>query len=97
MTFLDDLFQNRSGGPWIEGYTITMGDPNKWLHHHTTRPDKTLVDKRVWINLPIYVNGKLFCRVSTSSSGWYVDDDRAIKFIEMEHIKTVIIVPKLEV
>jgi len=95
--FLNDLFRNRSGGPWFEGYTASMGNPNEWIHRHVTTADKKLSNDRMWIHLPIYVNGKLYHRISTSRAGWFVDSYGIPEFVEISEIESVLIVPKLEV
>lgn len=97
MNFLYEIFQNRSGGPWVEGYAASMGDPNSWIHQHVTKDDKGLVNKRMWINLPIYVNGKLYHRVSTSRAGWFLSSYSDPSFVKVGDIETALIVPKLEV
>lgn len=97
MSFLYELFQNRSGGPWAEGYTPDMGPPNEWLHSHVTSADKKLYGDRMWVTLPVYVNGKLYHRVSTSRAGWFVDSYGEPEFVKKEEIESALIVPKLEV
>jgi hypothetical protein len=97
MNFLYELFQNRSGGPWAEGYAAGMEDPNEWVHRNVTKDDKVIVGERMWIARPIYVNGELYHKVSTSRAGWFLKHYGKQSFVEKEEIETALIVPKLEV